>query len=58
MVQAPKKKRKLPKNIANRPSHEVMERIFGKRIMRAVDLLVDNPKEFEKKAIKSTTKQA
>ena len=51
MVQTPKKKCKLPKNIANRPSHEVMERIFGKRIMREVDLLVDNPQELERKRL-------
>ena len=57
MVQTPKKKkRKLPKNIADRPSHEVMERIFGKRIMREVDSLIDK-QDVEKKALTSTIKQ-
>ena len=51
-----KKKRKLPKNIADRPSHEVMERIFGKRIMREVDSLVDK-QCVEKKVLTSTIKQ-
>ena len=57
MVQTPKKKRKLPKNIADRPSHEVMERIFGKRIMREIDSLVDDQKGVETKVFKSTTEQ-
>ena len=35
-----KKKRKLPKNIAERPDHEVMERVVGKRAMREIDALV------------------
>ena len=57
MVQTPrKKKRKLPKNIADRPSHEVMERIFGKRIMREVDSLIDK-QGVEKKVLTSTIKQ-
>ena len=57
MVQTPKKKkRKLPKNIAERPSHEVMERIFGKRVMREIDALVTE-KNLENKGAKSLTKQ-
>ena len=57
MVQTPKKKkRKLPKNIADRPSHEVMERIFGKRIMREVDSLIDK-QGVEKKVLTLTIKQ-
>ena len=35
-----KRKRLLPKDIAQRPDREIMTRIFGKRIMRAVDKLV------------------
>jgi len=40
MAQKPKKKRKLPKDIAERPDHEIMERLFGKRVMKKVDALV------------------
>ena len=32
---------KLPKDIADRPSHEVMELIFGKRIMRELDRVLE-----------------
>ena len=34
MTQAPKKKRKLPKK--NETDHEMMERLFGKRVPRGV----------------------
>ena len=40
MGQAPKRKRRLPKNVAELPGHEAMERIFGKRVMKEVDALV------------------
>ena len=40
MTKTQKKKRKLPKNIAERPDHEVMERVVGKRAMREIDALV------------------
>ena len=40
MTQTPKKKRKLPKDIAERPDHEIMEKLFGKRVMKKVDALV------------------
>ena len=41
MTQKPsKKKRKLPKDIAERPDHEIMEKLFGKRVMKKVDELV------------------
>ncbi len=36
-MKKPKKKRKLPKDIADRPDREVMERLFGKHVLRAVD---------------------
>ncbi len=41
MAQAPKKKRLLPKNIEKISDHDLMERIFGKRAMKAVDKIVD-----------------
>ena len=45
MNQAPKKKRKLPKDIVERSDHEVMEKLFGKRVMKKVDELVtEEPK--------------
>ena len=40
MTQTPKKKDKLPKDIAERPDHEIMEKLFGKRVMKKVDALV------------------
>ena len=40
MAQNPKKKRKLPRDITERPDHEVMEILFGKRVMKKVDALV------------------
>ncbi len=40
MIQKPKKKRKLPKDIAERADREIMERLFGKRVMKKVDALV------------------
>ena len=36
-----KGRRRLPRNIADRPSREVMELIFGKRIMREIDKLLE-----------------
>ena len=40
MGQAPKRKRRLPKNAAELPGREAMEQIFGKRVMKEVDALV------------------
>lgn len=37
MPKSPSKQRRLPKNITEKPDREVMERIFGKRIMDEVD---------------------
>jgi hypothetical protein len=34
------KKRKLPKDIAERPDAEIMEKLFGKRVMKKVDAIV------------------
>ena len=34
------KKRKLPKDITERSDHEIMEKLFGKRVMKKVDELV------------------
>ena len=36
-----KKRRKLPKNIVEKPDREVMTRIFGKRIIKKVDQVLD-----------------
>ena len=41
MAQKPKKKRKLPKDFAERPDAEVMEKLFGKRIMKKLDAIVE-----------------
>ena len=58
MVQTPKKRSKLQKDIASRSSHEIMERIFGKSIMKEVDALVDkNSKDAENKGDVSTMKE-
>ena len=42
MAQNPpeKKKRKLPKDALERNDHDLMECIFGKRIMKAIDKVV------------------
>ena len=40
MAQAPKKKDQLPKDIMERPDHEIMEKLFGKRVMKKVDAIV------------------
>ena len=49
MAQAPKKKRRLPKSIHTLPDHDFMEKIVGKRTMKAIDKVVaDNDKSAEK----------
>ena len=40
MAHTPRKQRKLPKDIAQRSDHDIMEKVFGKRIMKEVDKLV------------------
>ena len=41
MAQKPKKKKvKLPKDLTERTDHEVMEWLFGKRVMKKLDELV------------------
>ena len=48
MAQKPKKKKKrnlLPKDIAGRPDHEIMERVLGKRVMKEVDKIVEERSE-------------
>ena len=46
MAQTPKKKkRKLPKDITERTDHEVMEILFGKRIMKKIDTFVSERSE-------------
>ena len=40
MTQTPGKKRKLPSNVAELPDRDVMEKLFGKRVMKKVDALV------------------
>ena len=37
MSQTPKKKRKLPRNALELSDRELMEKILGKRVMKAVD---------------------
>ncbi len=37
MAQTPKKKRRLPKNIVDKPDSEVAEKLFGKRAKRELD---------------------
>ena len=40
MTQISKKKRKLPKNVTELPDHELMEWLFGKRVMKEMDAIV------------------
>ena len=42
MDHTPKKKNKLPKDFAERTDHEIMELLFGKQVMKAVDKIVDD----------------
>ena len=50
MAQKPKKKRKLPRDITERPDREVMEKLFGKRVMKEVDKLTrEEPEDVENK---------
>ena len=55
MGQAPKKKRKLPKNVTELSDREVMEKLFGKRVMSKVDALVAGRSEPEGAASKGDT---
>ena len=50
MSQAPKKKKKLlPKNIAEKSDSEVAEKLFGKKAKRELDRLIDDaPKSIDK----------
>ena len=48
MAQAPKERRKLPKDIESRPDSEVIELIFGKRIKKELEKAV---KEIDKKGV-------
>ena len=41
MTQNPPRKRKLPKDALQKNSHDLMECIFGKRIMKEVDKLIE-----------------
>ena len=41
MSQSPKKKARLPKDIASRPDSEAAELIFGKRIKKELDKAVE-----------------
>ena len=53
MGQAPKKKkRRLPKNATKLPAHDLMERIFGKRIMKEVDRIVAERSDDAEKPLK------
>ena len=51
MTQTPKKKRrKLPRNALELPDHDLLEKIVGKRVMKAVD------KELAKQSERTGTK--
>ena len=53
MTQAPKKrKRRLTKNAAELPAHDLMENIFGKKIMKEVDKIVSERSEDGDKSLK------
>lgn len=44
-MKKPKKKRRLPKDIAERPDREVMEKLFGKNVMKAVEKMTGHDEE-------------
>ena len=41
MRQSPKEKRLIPKDLAERSDHEIMEQVLGKRTMKHVDKWLD-----------------
>ena len=45
MAQAPKKKRLLPKNILDKSDSDIAEKVFGKRVKRELDRIVDASKK-------------
>ena len=48
MSQSPKEKDELKKEDLELPGHDLMEKIFGKQVMKEVDKLVDErSKDFE-----------
>jgi hypothetical protein len=48
--QKEKKKRKLPKDITKKPDREVMEKLFGKRVVKELDKLTsEEPEDREPK---------
>ena len=49
MAHLPKRKRRLPRNIAERPDTEVIERIFGKLTKREMDRIAKELKVVTKK---------
>ncbi len=51
MAHLPKRKRRLPRNIAERPDTEVIERIFGKRTKREMDRIAKEPEVVTKKGV-------
>ena len=50
-----RKRVRIPKDITERSGHEIMEIVFGKRVMREVDALVEAGDA--KKKSKSSTKK-
>ena len=46
----PPKKNKLPKNISDKTGHELMELVFGKRAMKAIDAKVSELSENKPKS--------
>ena len=57
MRKTPKKRVRIPKDIADRSGHEIMEIVFGKRVMREVHSLVEASEDAKKKSTSSTEKE-
>ena len=54
MAQNPKKKQKLPRNALELPDRELLEKILGKRVMKAVDTeLAEEPESVDMKGVAS-----
>ncbi len=54
MAQNPKKKRKLPRNALELPDRELLEKLLGKRVMKAVDAeLAEEPESVDTKGDES-----
>ncbi len=51
-----KRKRRLPKNLTEKTDVEIVEKIFGKRVKRELDKLIEQPESADKNTDATTMK--